>query len=339
MSTQKTAFLKMFIATIGMGLIGLNFIWAIPPESGQEGIAAPQDLTNLGLEDLMKIKVDTVYAASKHTQLVTEAPASVTVVTAEQRRRYGYRTLGDVLRSVGGFYVSYDRYQYYVGVRGFSRPGDYNCRVLLLLDGHRINDNIYDSASIGTDFLLDMSLIDRIEIIRGPSSSLYGTSAFLGVINIISKKGEQIKGGQATIEAGSLETVKGAFAYGGRFKSGLDLVLNGSGYHSEGEKSLYFPKFDSPETNNGIAANADQDQYEHLFGNIPSGKKDWLQLHGVLSLMSHQMWLGTNEGIWIFLTPNRVRTRRPPFLPGFIWTSMPIRGTISKIQSKKTVPL
>ena len=81
--------------------------------------------------------------------------------------------------------ITYDRNYTYVGVRGFSRPGGYNSQVLLLIDGHRLNDIVYDSAGLGTDFPLDIDLIERIEIIRGPSSSLYGASAFLAVINVI----------------------------------------------------------------------------------------------------------------------------------------------------------
>ena len=77
---------------------------------------------------------------------------------------------------------------------GISRPGDYNARVLLLVDGHRLNDNIFGSALIGTEFPLDVELIDRVEIIRGPSSSLYGTSAFFGVIDVITRRGENMYG-------------------------------------------------------------------------------------------------------------------------------------------------
>jgi outer membrane receptor for ferrienterochelin and colicins len=228
----------------------------------------PEDLTGMGLEDLMKIKVDTVYAASKHSQKVSEAPASVTVITAEQIRRYGYRNMGDVLRAVSGFYTSYYRYTVNVGVRGFSRPGDYNSRILVMVDGHRVNDCIYDAAAIGSDFVLSMDLISRVEIIRGPGSSLYGASAFFAVINVITMKGDQLNGAQIGASGGSLETVAGSVAYGKHFKSGLDLVAQGSLYQSQGGKNLYFPEFDSPDTNHGIAENADQDQYEHLFANL-----------------------------------------------------------------------
>jgi outer membrane receptor for ferrienterochelin and colicins len=241
-----------------------------PDQAKSETLDAdsPQDLASMGLEDLMKIKVDTVFAASKRTQKLTEAPANVTVITAEQIRRHGYRTLAEMLRGVSGFYTTYNRYYINVGVRGFSRPGDYNSRILVMIDGHRVNDNIFDAAAVGTDFPLDMGLIARVEVIRGPGSSLYGASAFLAVINVITKKGEQIDGVQIRTSGGSQQTVESSVAYGGHFKSGLDLVAQGSLYKSQGGENLYFPEFDSAENNRGIAENADQDQYDHFFGNL-----------------------------------------------------------------------
>ena len=132
------------------------------PALGQTATGTPDtppDLSKLSLEQLVDLKIDSVYGASAYLQKVTEAPSSVTIVTAQQIRRYGFRTLADVLRSVRGFYVTYDRNYSYVGVRGFSRPGDYNARVLLLIDGHRLNDNVFGSALIGSEFPLDIALI------------------------------------------------------------------------------------------------------------------------------------------------------------------------------------
>jgi outer membrane receptor for ferrienterochelin and colicin len=126
------------------------------------GAQGPQDLTRVEIEDLMRIEVQRVFGASERLQPVTEAPSSVTIVTAGEIARYGYRTLADILRSVRGFYVSDDRNYSYVGVRGFARPGDYNTRVLLLVNGHRVNDNVYDQAAIGADFGIDVAMFERV---------------------------------------------------------------------------------------------------------------------------------------------------------------------------------
>jgi outer membrane receptor for ferrienterochelin and colicins len=228
----------------------------------------PDDLTTLGLEELMKIEVASVYTASKHVQKVTEAPASVSVVTAAEIQRFGYRTLADILRSVRGFYVSYDRNYSYIGVRGFARPGDYNTRVLLLVDGHRLNDNIYDMAFLGTELPIEIDLIERVEIIRGPSSSLYGTSAFFAVINIITKRGRALKGVEASGEIGSFGTYKGRLSYGNRFSDDFELLLSGTYYDSRGPRRLYIREFDDPATNHGVVERADDDQAHNFFASL-----------------------------------------------------------------------
>jgi len=87
-----------------------------------------KDLSQLSLEELMNLKVDTVYGASKFEQKVTEAPSSVTIITADEIQKYGYRTVSDLLQSVPGFYVTNDRNYSYIGVEGISRPTDYNTR-------------------------------------------------------------------------------------------------------------------------------------------------------------------------------------------------------------------
>src|SRR6266446_10166201 len=107
-----------------------------------------KNLTDMSVEELMSIRIDSVYGASGFKQKVTEAPASVTIIAAEDIQRYGYRTLADILRNVPGFYVNYDRNYSYLGVRGFGLPGQYNNSIALLVDGHRLNDNIYDGNVI-----------------------------------------------------------------------------------------------------------------------------------------------------------------------------------------------
>jgi outer membrane receptor for ferrienterochelin and colicins len=160
-----------------------------------------QDLTDKSLEELMKIEVASVTGAAKHEQRVTEAPSSVTVITAAEIRSFGWRTLGEALRSVRGFYATYDRNYTYLGVRGFARPTDYNNRVLFLIDGHRINDNVYDAGYVGTETPIDLDLIERIEVIRGPGSALYGSSAFFGVVNIITRRGGSIGGVEGAVRS------------------------------------------------------------------------------------------------------------------------------------------
>jgi outer membrane receptor protein involved in Fe transport len=226
------------------------------------------DLAGLSIEDLAKVKVESVYGASKFLQKASDVPSSVTVVTAEQIQKYGYRTLADLLKSVRGFYVINDRNYSYVGVRGFSRPGDVNARILFLVDGHRINENIFDGAYVGTEFPVDIDLIERVEVTRGPSSSVYGAGAYVAVVNVITKRGRDLDSTEISTEAGSWDSYRGRVGYGKRFDNGLETLLSGTFYDSEGHDRLFYPEFNSPATNNGIAQNADGDQAYNAFADI-----------------------------------------------------------------------
>jgi outer membrane cobalamin receptor len=247
---------------LGVGLASLA--WAQDPDPS----GPPPELSGLTIEQLADLEMDSVYSASLYTQKVAQAPSSVTIVAADAIKRYGYRTLADILRSVRGFYVTYDRNYSYLGVRGFSRPGDYNARILLMVDGHRLNDNIFGAALIGTEFPLDIDLIERVEIIRGPSSSLYGTSAFFAVINVITKSLDTMHGLEASGALASLDTRKGRIAFGRQADSGVDFLVSGSTYGSDGARRLFFEEFASPDTNNGFAENADSDQFRKFFGRM-----------------------------------------------------------------------
>ena len=250
----------------------LSLMMALDPARlPAKDLSAHSDLLDMSLEDLMKVDIDSVYGASGYKQKISQVPSSITIITADEIRRYGYRTLADVLRNVPGFYVSYDRQYDYLGIRGFSRPGDYNSRILLLVDGHRINDNLTDQAYIGTDFPLDIDLIDRVEVIRGPNSSRYVASALLAVVNVVTERTSHAPAWTVSSELASYGTYKGRLSYSRTFSNGLGMLLSGTYYNSHGQDSLYFPEYNSPLSNFGVAQNADYDRYSQVFARFDFG--------------------------------------------------------------------
>ena len=189
---------------LGACLLGAACASGLAASPEGEALSTDQ-IKKLSLEELMQVEVPTVVGASKHEQKITEAPSSVSVVNREEIQTYGYRTLADVLRSLQGFHVSYDRNYAFLGTRGVNL-GDFNSRVLLLVDGHRLNNNLTDGAYIDTACLLDLDLVDRVEVIRGPGSVLYGNNAFFGVVNVVTRKGGQVNGVEASGEYASYDT-------------------------------------------------------------------------------------------------------------------------------------
>ncbi len=244
-------------------LVALCACAAAAPAAAQ----ATPPLTDVPLEQLLRFEVENVFGASERLQPVTEAPSSVTIVTADEIRRFGYRNLADILRSVRGFYVTDDRNYSYVGVRGFARPGDYNTRILLLLNGHRLNDNIYDQAPIGNELGIDLQVLARVEVIRGPASSLYGTNAFFAVVNMVTRTGGR-EDTQIEASGGSLGTAAARGWTGGTLANGVTFGIGASGMTSDGVARLYFPAFDAPDTNRGIASSLDGERLGSVFGTI-----------------------------------------------------------------------
>ena len=225
-------------------------------------------LVNLSLQELMEIKVESVTTASKYEQKVSDAPASISVVTREQIQQHGYRNFLELLNSVRGIYTTYDRNYGYVGIRGFNRPGDYNSRLLLLVDGVRINDNIYDSFLAEQGFPVDIDLIDRVEVIRGPSSSLYGSSAFFGVINVQTRRGRDVQHAEGSLTYGSFDTYSGRLSIGKHFTNGLEFLASGSFYESAGPDKLFYREFDDLATNDGIAEHRDYERTKKFFASL-----------------------------------------------------------------------
>jgi outer membrane receptor for ferrienterochelin and colicins len=242
--------------------------------AGEVAIDGVENVEDLALESLLERPVTGV---SQYEQKPSEAPSAVSVITAEDIERFGYRTLAEALSAQRGIYATNDRNYTFIGLRGLGTPGDYNTRVLELVDGHRMNDTVFGTAYIGHEFPLELELIDRIEVIRGPSSSIYGSSAFLGVFNIVSASGATAPGLRArTGFEPSSKGVRTTVSYGKRWSDELDVLAGISYSDARGADSTYFPEFDNPDTTcvdaslnvvpcDGMVHGIDQESYGSLF--------------------------------------------------------------------------
>jgi iron complex outermembrane receptor protein len=165
----------------------------LPPSS--------EALRGLTLEDLLTVRV----RVATKTELSTgQTPAIVTVVTADEIEARGYSSLADVLRAVPGFYDVYDGVTHNIGVRGINGGQNASGNVIkLMIDGHPVDYRPSTGNFFGQE-LIPMQAIERVEIIRGPASALYGANAFLGVVNVITRAGAAI-GGARIVGQGALE--------------------------------------------------------------------------------------------------------------------------------------
>ena len=251
-------------------LLGLS---AVSRAQGQS-----DDLTDLSLEQLRAVKVTT---ASMHDQSIEDAPASVTVITAEEIRKFGYRTLGDALSYVRGFYTSPDHTYTYLGVRGFSLPGDYDTRIVVMIDGHSVTDNVLDAApGFGNDFPLAMDLVDRIEVVRGASSALYGSNGMLATINVITKRPVDEHGISVHMETGGLGERKAEVATSVTLPRGAKLLFSTTVFNNSGAHELYFNELDAPQTNFGRAINVDGEKGYQAFADLTWGNWEILAVAG-----------------------------------------------------------
>jgi outer membrane receptor for ferrienterochelin and colicin len=250
---------------IGSVLISASFAAAQQPTPPPKRSI---DTLTMDLERLMNIEI--VVAGSKREQQSRDVASFVSVVTGAEIREHGYRTLADVLRTLPGFYVTNDRNYSYLGIRGFSRPGDWNSRILLLLNGLRTNDNVYDLAYIGEEFSVDVDLIERVEVIRGPGSALYGSNALFAVINVVTKSGSSVAGGEISSSAASFGTYSGRASYGRSFANDLDLLVSAT--YSDGKgRNLFYPEFNAPPTSNGNANGDDHEGFHKILVTASKG--------------------------------------------------------------------
>jgi outer membrane receptor protein involved in Fe transport len=242
------------------------------------------------LESLPLVPLEEVEAASRSSESVEDAPASVSVISSRELRGMAYPTVWQALSGIRGVYLSDDRGYVTAGFRGFGTPGDYGNRTLVLLNGQPMNDNWTGSGYLGYDLRSDIEDVQRIEVIRGPGSVLYGTGAVSGVINIVTRPHDGQTGyevGGSTAD-GTVGRVRARAAYD--FGNGSGMWISAAASHSSGN-SYYFPEYASDGATGGNAP-ANTDRFNA--GTI-TGQLWWKALTIQWSANSHDKHLPTGE--------------------------------------------
>jgi outer membrane receptor protein involved in Fe transport len=222
------------------------------------------DLTTIPFEKLLQTDVVT---ASRLARQLSDSPAAVSIVTADEIRTHGYRTLAEVLSSMRGLYVTNDYRYDYLGGRGFGAPGDYSGRMMVLIDGFAAQDNLYGQIYIDNSALLDLDLIDRVEFVPGTGSAIYGNGAFLGIVNIITKNGRDFGALRLGGELSSFGGWQRSATLGKTLGGGIDLLVSATQLGSPGQ-DRYFPFFDAVGQNGGQALGQDRERGARWFGKL-----------------------------------------------------------------------
>jgi outer membrane receptor protein involved in Fe transport len=168
---------------------------------------------------------DVVVGAAKREQSLGTVASAVTVISGDRIRRFGYRTVGEAVAAVAGAYLVDNRLSYSIGIRGLQIPGDFNTRLLVLVDGATVNEAWGEFSGVGYDALVAVDDIARIEVIRGPVSSVYGTNAFFGILNIVTRGAAETPRAWART---AVNTVNGVTMGAGFAAGGVHRQLRGS---------------------------------------------------------------------------------------------------------------
>jgi iron complex outermembrane receptor protein len=188
-----------------------------------------------------------VESVSKYAQDPREVAATLTVVGRDEIERYGLRTLADVINytSLGG-YTLYDHMYDWVGMRGMFGFLDFNTRVVLMLNGHILNEPYNNFAGFGREMTVPMDLVERVEILYGPWGVLYGTSNLYGIVNVVTRKPEDLQGIAARAGGGSYGALEGLASWGLSGSLGgqqARFLLSAGQYETDGPKDGY-PRVD-----------------------------------------------------------------------------------------------
>lgn len=187
-----------------------------------------------------------VQGPSRYAQSLMDAPASVSVLERSEAAALGHQTVGDLLARLPGVYLSNSRSYSALGLRGFNRPGDYSSRVLMAIDGQRANDAIYDQGLPQLELPIVAEWVKRVELVHGPGSSVYGSNALLGVVNVVTLDGADARGGSVQGSVGTRGQRRVEMHYGASPSGDQDLFVGLNLQRTAGE-NLYLPELGTPD--------------------------------------------------------------------------------------------
>lgn len=250
----------MEVRGLRTGLFAFGVLLLAIPQPGTAG----EDLTALPFEELLQREF---VSASRLARQVSDSPAAVAVVTADDIRAYGHRTLADVINSMRGLYTTDEGSYRFMGGRSFGDAEDYAGRVMLLIDGYAVQDNLFDQAYIDESGLIDLEVVERVEYVPGTGSVTYGNNALLGIINVVTKRGRDFDGARLSAELSSRGASRQRVTWGKRFDNDAELLLSASTLDIDG-RNRYFSAYDRPETNFGVAEGRDGERNQRVFGKL-----------------------------------------------------------------------
>lgn len=210
-------------------------------------------------EELLFQDIPYVFVASQQYEPLSEAPVISNVITAEEIKKMGARTLDDILLTLPGFSHIQDHNEYFSAERGIYASAQQ--KILVLRDGHRLNSRSYSEANF--DYSISLENIKRIEVQRGPGGSLYGDVALTAVINIITKDGRDLQGIESTAGFGNFGQKKASLVAGKEFGPDKDILFSGSFYENDGQKvSWHDPRYPDKEGTSIIYGFRDTPSYD-----------------------------------------------------------------------------
>ncbi len=261
--TMKTNNLHIALGEFNMQTIHrlLYLVWLLTlPVMAKDESLSVEELKNLGLNSLMDLTVET---ASGTEETLIDAPASMVVVTKQEIQQRGYSNIAEALQDLPGFDVTIQNGSMYSSTyqRGYRTP--FTTRTLFMLNG--IVDNTLWSHSAVFSRQYPMSNVERIEVLYGPASAVYGPNAFLGVVNVITDNGSELDVGEIT---GNVTGLVGSFN-----SKSIDATLKGK-LAEDFSFSISTQQFSSDEPDFS-------DRYGYLSNSLYGSEPLWGAIHNI----------------------------------------------------------